>query len=200
MIVNGEEGFIVVDVQPEGVYSNRTSSLACYFLRFVSCPPYLLTIASCGANVFNQHKKMSAIGGRGHESEVPVKRCGGIVFRMNGKRTYPDHIGNLQRAPQGVQKQTCTDATALPVAMHGQARQNEQRYRMTRHPFDNALRCVGVPNFARDNRVVADNRLATYTDIGLRRARLLGLQGMTNEESVKFRLAAGKFFNGVSSI
>jgi len=143
---------------------------------------------------------MSAIGGRRHESEVQIKRCGGIVFRMNGKRTHPDNIGNLQRAPQSVQKQTGTDTSTLPIAMDGQARQNEQRYRMTRHPFDNALRCVGVPSLARDNRVVSDNRIATCPDIGLRRVRLLRLQRTTNEESVQFRLAAGEFFNCVSSI
>lgn len=130
---------------------------------------------------------MSAIGGRRHEPEVPVKRCGGIVLRMNGKRTYPDNIGNLECAPQGVQKQTGTDATALPIAMDGQARQNEQRYRMMRHPFDNALRCISVPNLAHDNRVIPDNGLAGYADVGLRRVLLLDLQRMTNEESVKFR-------------
>ncbi len=176
------------------------SFLSALLFAFRELSPYLLTIASCGADIFDQHEKMSAIGGRRCESEAPVKRGGGIVFRMNGKRTHPDNIGNLQRAPQGVQKQAGPAATALPIAMDGQARQNEQRYRMTRHPLDNALRCVGAPNLACDNRVVSDNGLVAYTDIGLRRFRLLRLHRMANKESVKFRLAAGEFFNRVSSI
>ena len=61
---------------------------------------------------------------------MPIKRYGRIVFRMDSKRAYPDNIGNLQCTPQGIQEQPGANATALPVAMHGETRQNEKRYRI----------------------------------------------------------------------
>lgn len=87
---------------------------------------------------------------------------------MNGKRAYRYNIGNLQCAPQGIQEQPGTDAAALPFAMHGETRQNEKRYRMTRHAFYNALRRVSVPDFTCDNCVVPDDRPVAYADVGLR--------------------------------
>jgi len=87
---------------------------------------------------------------------------------MDGERAHPDNTGNLQCAPQGVQEQPGANAAALPFAMHGETRQNEKRYRMPWHAFDNALRRVNVPDFACDNRVEPDNRLVAYADVGLR--------------------------------
>ena len=87
---------------------------------------------------------------------------------MDGKRAYPDNIGNLQCASQGIQEQPGANAAALPVAMHGETRQNEKRYRMTRHAFDNALRRVSVPDFTCDNCVEPYDRLVAYANICLR--------------------------------
>ncbi len=81
------------------------------------------------------------------------------VFRMNGERAHADNIGNLQCAPQSIQKQSGTNTTALPFAMHGKARQNKKRYRMTRHSLYDALRRVSVPHFTGYDCVVPDNRL-----------------------------------------
>lgn len=77
----------------------------------------VLSITRSGANVFDQHKKMSAIGGRRHKSEMPVEPGGEIVFRVDGKGAHPDNIGNLLRAAQGIQEEPRSDPTALPFAV-----------------------------------------------------------------------------------
>lgn len=79
---------------------------------------------------------------------------------MNGERTHPDGIGNLQGALQGIQEQPGANATALPFAMHSKPCQNKKRYRMTRHAFDNTFRRIGMANLADNNRVESYNRLA----------------------------------------
>ncbi len=116
---------------------------------------------------------------------MPVERRSGVVFRVNGQGAYADHIGNLQGAAQGIQKQPGPDPAALPIAMYGQARQDEKRYWITRHSFNNALGRVGMANFTRDNRVVPDHRLPAQADVGLRGVHLLRLQRMADKEAVK---------------
>ena len=119
---------------------------------------------------------------------------------MDGERPCSRNIGNLQCAPQGVEKQPRTDAAALPCAMHGQTCEDEKRYRKARHSLGDALRRVGVFNFAHDERIEADHGLVVDADIGLRRSRLLRLEGMTNEKTIKLRLTAGKFFDRVCAL
>ncbi len=128
----------------------------------------LHSIACCGANILDQHKQVPAIRDRGLKAEVPIKRRGTIVFCMDGKRAYPDNIGNLQSASQGIQEQPGANAAALPFDMHAETRQNEKRYRMMWHAFGDALRRVRVPDFTRDNRIEPDNRLVAYADVSLR--------------------------------
>ena len=87
---------------------------------------------------------------------------------MNGKRTHADNIRHLEDASQGIQEQPRTNTSALPLAMHGETRQNEKRYGMEWHAFDNTLRRVSVPDFACYNRVVPNDRCVAYADVGLR--------------------------------
>ena len=123
------------------------------------------SIACRGANVLDQHKQVPAIGNRRHKSEVVVKRRPRIVFCMDGKRAYPDNIGNLECARHGIQQQPGTNAAPLPFAMHGETRQNEKRYRMTRHAFDDAVRRVSMPDFTRDDCIEPDDRPVAHSDI-----------------------------------
>jgi len=123
-----------------------------------------------------------------------------IIFCMNCQRAHPDNIRNLHCTPQRVQEQAGTYPPPLPVAMHGQPRQDKKRYGMTGHAFDNALRRISVTDFPSHNRIVADNRLFAQADIGLRGIHLLGPERMTNEEPIKFRLAAGEILDLMSAL
>jgi hypothetical protein len=49
---------------------------------------------------------------------------------MDGKSARPGDIGNLQRAAQAIEEQPGAKTPTLPVAVHGEPRQNEQRYRI----------------------------------------------------------------------
>ena len=44
---------------------------------------------------------------------------------MDSKSARSGDIGNLQRAAQGIEEQPGTQTPALPVAVHGEPRQNE---------------------------------------------------------------------------
>ena len=143
---------------------------------------------------------MPTVGDRRFKSEVLVKRGGGIILGMNGKRSNSDDIGNLKRALQGVQEQPRSNATALPVVVHGEARQNEQRNRMTRHAFGNPLRRIAVTDLTGHNRIESNDLLTAQSDVGLRRIHLLRLQGMANEKTVQLDLTTGKAFHGMSPV
>jgi hypothetical protein len=51
--------------------------------------------------------------------------------------------------------------------MYGETRQDEKRDRMARHALYNALRRVSVPDLTGDYRIVPDNRVVVYADVGL---------------------------------
>ena len=87
---------------------------------------------------------------------------------MDGERPHSRDVGNLQRSPQCIKKQSSADAATLPCAMHGETREDEKRYRKARHSLGDALRRVGVLHFAHDERIEADHGLVAHADIGLR--------------------------------
>jgi len=143
---------------------------------------------------------MAAVSRRRNKAKVPIERRGGIVFRVDGERAHSRKIGDLQRAPQGIEQQPCPDAAALLVAMHGKTRQNHKRYRIARHSLGDAFRRVGVLHFAYHERIKSDHRLVAGAHISLRRPRLLRLQRVANKEAIKFRLAAGECFDLMRSM
>ena len=71
---------------------------------------------------------------------------------------------------------------------------------MARHALDDALGSLRVRNFAGDDGVVADNLAAAHGDISLRRVGLLGLQRVTDEEAIKFRLPAAEWLDVVRAM
>ena len=111
---------------------------------------------------------MPRVGRRRREAEVPVECCGPVVFGMNGECANADHVGDLECAPERVEQQPRTNATALRLAVHGEAREHEQRNWMAGHPLDHALGSLRVLNLAGNDRIEADYLAVAYGDVGLR--------------------------------
>lgn len=131
---------------------------------------------------------------------MPVEGDSLIVLRMDGERSNAADVRSLQSPLQGIEKKSRPDALPLPIDMDRQARQHHQRYRVARHSFRDPLRRVGMPDFADHERVKTNNLAMSEAEIGERRARLLGLQRVSGQKPVKFRLPAGEFLDRMSSM
>ncbi len=92
------------DFAPLGVCREFKSPFAPLKKRGESAPPLPVfalvargsLISGYSADVLDEHKEMSAVGGRRHEPEMEVE-C--VVFCVNGKGAYADHIGHLRARP-----------------------------------------------------------------------------------------------------
>jgi hypothetical protein len=143
---------------------------------------------------------MPRVGRRRREAKVPVERNGPVVLCVNGERAYADDIRDLERAPERVEQQPGTDASALCAGVDGETREHQQRDRMAGHALDDALGSLRVLNLAGNDRVETGDLGAAHRDVGLRRIRLLGLQGMTYQEAIKLRLSAGELLDVVRAM
>ncbi len=126
-----------------------------------------------------------------------VERGSAVILGVYGERSHADHVGNLKRASQRIQKEARTDAPTLHLGMHGETREHEQRDRVARHSLGNARWRVRMTNLAGNDRIVADDITISHRDVGLRRVCLLGLQRVSNEKAIELGLPASEPFNGV---
>ena len=131
---------------------------------------------------------------------MPVEFDGAVVLRVNGERAHAKHVGDLERAPERIEQQSGANAAPLRLGMNSKPREHQQRDRMARHTFHDAFGSGGVLNLARDDRVEADDLVATYSKVGLRRVSLLSLQRVAPEEAIELRLAAGEWLDCVSAM
>lgn len=98
---------------------------------------------------------------------MPIECRGPVILGMNRKGTHTDDVGDLESAPESVEQQPSPDAAALCLAVHSQARKHQQRNRMPRHTFADALRSLCVLNFARNDRVETDDLAAAHRNVSL---------------------------------
>jgi hypothetical protein len=126
-----------------------------------------------------------------------VERGSAVILGVYGERSHADHIGNLKRASERIQKEASTDAPTLHLGMNGKSREHEQRDRVARHSLRDARWRVSMENLAGNDRMVADDITVSHRDVGLRRVCLLRLQRVSNEKAIELGLPASEPFDGV---
>jgi catechol 2,3-dioxygenase-like lactoylglutathione lyase family enzyme len=122
----------------------------------------------CEPDILDYHEQMPRVGRRRREAEVPVERNGPVVLGVNRERAYADDLSDLERAPERVKQQAGANPAALGVDVDGEAREHQERNRMTGHSLDDALGSLRVLNFAGDDRVETGHLIAVHRNIGLR--------------------------------
>jgi len=143
---------------------------------------------------------MSRIRRGWRETEVSIEADRLIVLCVNGERTHSDHVGHMKRASERVQQQPGADSAALHLGVNGKSREHKQRNRMTRHSLHDAFRGVGMPDLAGYNSVETNNFAAADCNVCLRGVRLLCLQRMTYQKTIKLWLPAGESLDYVGPV
>ena len=114
-----------------------------------------------------------------------VKSSRLIVLRVNRKGAYSRDIRSLKRTLHRVFEKSGAKSLALPCSRNRQTGKQHDRHRMTGEAFGQALRRIAVFNLPHHKGVVADNLLIRQSNIGLRRTRLLVLQGITDQKTIE---------------
>ena len=102
---------------------------------------------------------MERIGRQFFKSEMPIERPGAVILCMHDEGADAGNIGRLQCAKDGVAKQFCPVALALPSRLHRQAGKQHDRHRMPGKSLAHSLWGIGMAYFADDQRIEADNHI-----------------------------------------
>lgn len=150
-------------------------------------------------HVFHDQKKMERITRAQFEVEVQVEVSRGCILRVYEYCSSANYVCSDRGSQQRVLKQCWSDSLSLDRDVDGEPCQQDNRNRMPRQTFPDALASRLVADSPGSERVVARHDRALRQNIGLRALRLLARPGEALQETVELVLSAVEWLEVMTS-
>ena len=129
-----------------------------------------------------------------------IESSGLVVLRVHCKGANPGDVCRLKRSKHRVSQETATHSLTLPGDRDRKTRKQHDRHGMTGQTLRQALGSVVIFNLADHKRVVTDELLIRYSDIGLRCFCLLILKCVSDQEKIESIAATIKRVDSVIAL